>query len=187
MTSDDRGWTDASAAQAPEAFADLYDRHVGSVYRYCLHVLNNTEDAEDITQEVFVLAWTKRTSLRLVDRSILPWLLVTSRNLSLNRVKQLQRNDRRTAPVSPQHQIAASHPAADLDANARMLRAAIDEAVDDLSMTDQTLYHLCISEGLSYEQAAATLGTTHGAVRNRLGRLRQSLRITLTPQREGLS
>lgn len=157
------------------------------MYRYSLHVLGSTHEAEDITQEVFILAWAKRSSIRLADRSLLPWLLVTSRNLSLNRVKQLRRDASRTAPSSADEATQGTQPGADDEAANRMLRQAIDDAVDDLSLTDQTLYFLCLSEGLSYQRAAAVLGTTHGAVRNRLGRLRQSLRTTLAPQREGLS
>lgn len=187
MISDDRAWLEASGSEESAAFAEVYDKHVRSVYRYSLHVLRSAHEAEDVTQEVFILAWTKRRSIRLADRSLLPWLLVTSRNLSLNRVKQLQRDARRTTQSSEADARQQTHPAADEDAAGRMLRAAIDDAVDDLSVTDQTLYHLCITEGLSYQQAATALGTTHGAVRNRLARLRRSLRDTLTPQREGLS
>ena len=187
MISDDRAWLEASGSEESAAFVKVYDKHVRSVYRYSLHVLRNPHEAEDITQEVFVLAWTKRRSIRLVDMSVLPWLLVTSRNLSLNRVKQLQRYARKAMRSSDEEARPMIHPAADDDAAVRMLRAAIDEAVDDLSVTDQTLYHLCITEGLSYQQAASALGTSHGAVRNRLARLRRSLQISLTPQREGLS
>jgi RNA polymerase sigma factor (sigma-70 family) len=187
MTTGDRAWLEASGAEESAAFAKVYDKHVRSVYRYALHVLRSAHEAEDITQEVFILAWAKRRSIRLADRSLLPWLLVTSRNLSLNRVKQLQRDAKGTTHLSEADAGQGPHRAADDDAEGRMLLAAIDDAVDDLSMTDQTLYHLCITEGLSYQQAATTLGTTHGAVRNRLARLRRSLQIALTPQREGLS
>lgn len=187
MTSEDRTWLEASASEESAAFAKVYDKHVRSVYRYSLHVLRSPQEAEDVTQEVFVLAWTKRRSIRLVDRSVLPWLLVTSRNLSLNRAKLLQRGVKGITQHSVESAGQGTHPAADQDVMVRMLGAAIDDAVDSLSMTDQTLYHLCITEGLSYQQAATALGTTHGAVRNRLARLRRSLQIALTPQREGLS
>lgn len=187
MTSADRAWLEASASEESAAFAEVYDEHVRSVYRYALHVLRSPHEAEDITQEVFVLAWTKRRSIRIADNSVLPWLLVASRNLSLNRVKQLQRKATATAQLSEYGERQQAHQAADDDVADRMLVAAIDDAVDDLSTIDQTLYHLCITEGLTYQQAASALGTTHGAVRNRLARLRRTLQITLTPQKEGLS
>ncbi|WP_146084368.1 MULTISPECIES: sigma factor-like helix-turn-helix DNA-binding protein [unclassified Rathayibacter] len=43
------------------------------------------------------------------------------------------------------------------------------------------MYYLCIEQGSSYADAAKALGSTHGAVRNRLSRLRTALRTTLRP------
>lgn len=69
----------------------------------------------------------------------------------------------------------------------RLLEKSILEAVDGLSLTDQTLYYLCIDEGVSYQKAADSLGITHGAVRNRLSRLKHALRLKLIAQQEGTS
>src|SRR4026207_334116 len=51
---------DASLAQQacadPEAFADLYRRHVRSIYRYHLAHTGNVKDAEDLTSQTFMAA-----------------------------------------------------------------------------------------------------------------------------------
>ena len=90
-----------------QAFAQIYDRHVAAVYRYALSIVNVAVDAEDVTQEVFILAWTKAAEIRVVDRSLLPWLLTAARFTSLNRVRSRSRRredsarDPRRPPLLP--------------------------------------------------------------------------------------
>jgi RNA polymerase sigma-70 factor (ECF subfamily) len=102
-------------------------------------------------------------------------------------IRLLRRDARHTSLDSGE--VFALHPqrAADDVAIAQLLGDAINEAIDDLSDTDQTLYHLCISQGLSYQKAADLLGVTHGVIRNRLSALRRTLRLKLATQQEGLS
>jgi RNA polymerase sigma factor (sigma-70 family) len=180
----ERLWLDAGD---PAAFTHLYDAHIVSVYRYALRMLGSVPDAEDVAQEVFILAWVKRSTIRVVDQSLLPWLLVTTRNLSLNKIKALRR-DARHLPLDLV-EVYALHPhrGAEEVAMAHLLEAAISDAIDELSETDQALYHLCLSDGLSYQKAADQLGVSHGAVRNRLSAVRRILRLKLAPQQEGLS
>ena len=93
---EDRACLEAASAGDSAAFVRLYEKHISSVYRYALQMLRSVSEAEDIAQEVFILAWVKRTKIRIVDQSVLPWLLVTTRNLSLNRVKRTNRDARKT-------------------------------------------------------------------------------------------
>jgi len=166
-----------------EAFSHLYETHVRDVYRYALRMLRDTSAAEDITQDVFTLAWSKRAEIVVVDVSLLPWLLVTSRNLSLNRIKQSNRTvELAAAAQSPDS--AAGPEATLID---QQLGESIRLAVAGLSAIDQQLYRLCLVDELSYRDAAHVLGTTTGAVRNRLTRLRRSLRLSLATHEEGLS
>ena len=184
---DDRAFFEATAVGDSAAFERLYEKHIASVYRYALQMLRNVAEAEDVAQEVFILAWVKRTKIRVVDRSVLPWLLVTTRNLSLNRIKKAHRNARNTSlDTGEAVALRSTHDAEQL-VMSQMLAAAIEDAVDELSTTDQTLYFLCISEGLSYQKAADALGVTHSVVRNRLARVRRALQTTLATQKEGLS
>jgi RNA polymerase sigma factor (sigma-70 family) len=179
----EQGWLETGDATS---FGYLYDTHVTSVYRYALQMLGSAPDAEDIAQEVFILAWEKRSKIRAVDRSLLPWLLVTTRNLSLNKIKLLRRENRNASLDAGEIFALHPHPGPEEAAMARQLAGAISESIDDLSETDQTLYYLCISEGLSYQKAADLLGVTHGVVRNRLSVVRRTLRLKLSTRQEGL-
>ncbi|KQY60808.1 RNA polymerase subunit sigma-24 [Aeromicrobium sp. Root495] len=170
-------------AQAGErgAFAALYTRHVRAVYWQAYGRLGDADLSEEVTQEVFVTAWRRIRTVHVVDASVLPWLMVTARNLAMNQVRRRSRPDRSTIPLddtSPaDHDVEATVEAA-------LVRQEIEKAVGQLSSTDRRLYELCLEEGRSYDQAARELGVTQAAVRNRLSRLRQRLRADLRAMRE---
>lgn len=179
----DRARLAAAQRGSRDAFGALYEEYVRDVYRYALRMLRDTSGAEDITQDVFTLAWAKRAEIQIVDASLLPWLLVSTRNLSLNRIKSMKR----TVELDGSLQTADPRPGPEEAALDRQLAGAINSAVERLSDRDQRLYRLCLVDELSYRDAAEALGTTTGAVRNRLSRLRHTLRLTLATQNEGLS
>jgi RNA polymerase sigma-70 factor (ECF subfamily) len=181
------GWLDEARRGDATAFSSLYQTHIRAVYWYALRMLKNAADAEDASHDVFVLAWEKRSTIRIVDQSILPWLLVSTRNLCLNRLKKSGREQAERARYAVIEDAPDPTRSAAADLEGRELLAAIEDAVGDLSSTDQQLYYLCIDEGLSYADAAAILDTTHQSVRSRLSRLRRALRISLADQKEQLS
>lgn len=157
-----------------DAFATLYDRHVRPVYWQAYSVVHGHEVAEDVTQEAFVTMWRRIRDIECVDDSVLPWLLVTAKFVGYNTVRREQRR----AHDDIGDDLAGSG-TTELEAEARMVQAEIAKAVRNLSPIDQQLYALCVEGGASYEQAARELGVSHGAVRNRLHRVRAALRADL--------
>lgn len=183
LVTDDRADLDAAARGDRTAFHAIYERHVTVVYRHASSLLGSPQEAEEATQDVFVTMWDKIGSIRIVDRSVLPWLLTTSRFVCLNRRRALARQRARIhadglAALPPDPQSIEDR------ARIRQLREAIDDALRELSPDDYALYLLCIEEGLSYDEAARTMGVSHGAVRNRLSRLRRGLRLALGSRTE---
>lgn len=67
-----------------ESFAVLFDRHQQRVYRHACRLVDTVQDAEDVTAAAFLELWRRRLDVRLVDGSVLPWLLVTTSNLARN-------------------------------------------------------------------------------------------------------
>jgi RNA polymerase sigma-70 factor (ECF subfamily) len=170
-------------AKDSEAFDVLYERHVRTVYRAALARVRSVPDAEEITQETFVTLWRRAASVQL-NESLLPWLLATARYVALNRMRSdaaraahLAETDLETKPDAA--------PGPDDRYEQSRLAAAIAAAVAGLSESDQAIYRLCIEDGLGYAEAAAQLGLTHGAVRNRLSRVRRSLRTELKDYEKG--
>ncbi len=64
-------WLAATTGTA-EAFAVLFDRYRPAVYGKALARTGNPADAEDIVATVFLEAWRRRASVRIVDGSLRP-------------------------------------------------------------------------------------------------------------------
>jgi len=157
------------------AFGALFDRHVDAVYWQAHQVVRDAAEAEDVTQDTFVTAWRRIGDIRIVDESVLPWLLVTARYTALNAGRKRARL--RSVPLEHEPSDPTGGPAEAADAAA--VAAAIEAALARLSPVDRRLFELCVDGDLTYEQAATELGVTHGAVRNRVSRLRSRLRRDL--------
>lgn len=73
------------AADAPETFEQLYRDHYGDVYRYVLFALRRPDDAEDVVADVFDRAFRAWRSGHGPAGRPLPWLLVISRRIIVDR------------------------------------------------------------------------------------------------------
>jgi len=67
------------------AFAELYDRHIDSVYRYLLYRVREPSDAEDLASEVFTRAFANIHRYRWQGKSFLAWLYTIARNAVTDR------------------------------------------------------------------------------------------------------
>ena len=65
-------------------FGVLFDRHRDRVFRLACRLVDKRRDAEDVTATAFLELWRRRRDVRLVDGSVLPWLLVTTSNVARN-------------------------------------------------------------------------------------------------------
>lgn len=109
--------------------------------------------------------------------SALPWLIVTVKYLSRNR---LRANQRRSVGRldDAEHAPADAASAEDLAALGEAMHL-VKEVIAQLPAVDQQIFRLCLVEELTYKEAAARLGLKHGSVRNRLSRVRHRLQSEL--------
>jgi len=157
------------------AFGVLFDRHRDRVHSHIRRLVHDSGEAEDLTAAAFLELWRRRHSARVVDESLLPWLLVTAGNVvsNANRARRRYRRFLAALPspaVQPDH---ADHVAArlDLEPRVRQLLAAIA----DLPLADQRLIVLTALEGLTLQQASEVTGISYGAAKTRLSRARSRL------------
>ncbi|GAB3272687.1 sigma-70 family RNA polymerase sigma factor [Microbacterium sp. MEC084] len=163
----------ARAADGMEhAFRLLYRRHARPVYWIAHGLLRSAADAEDVTQETFVVAWRKLRGLELAGDSLLPWLATICRFQAANRLRARRRAEADALDErQPDLDADVLQQVIDADLADRILRE-----VEGLSPIDQRIFRLCIGEGYAYQAAADELGVAHGVVRNRLSRIRSRLR-----------
>ena len=161
-------------ARDDQAFGELFDRHSTAVYRFAYAQTHDALTAQDLVQETFVTAWKKLPDIRLVDESMLPWLIATCRN----HVRNLTRKAFFSGDALPLDD-AVAHEGSSLeeDRAAHAEEAAwVFEAIERLSDADRRVVLLCLYEGLSYKEASLALGVTVGAVAKRVERSRTRLR-----------
>src|SRR5215207_2369045 len=178
----DRELVERAARGDRAAFGQLYDRHVRPVYWQAYAVVRDGDEAEDITQDVFITTWDKLRSINLVDESVLPWLLVTARFTALNSRRRTLKSNLRSSPLDAD--LVDERASVEDEVAAGQIRAEIEKAAAALSPTDRRLYDLCVVGDHTYELAARELGVSHAVVRNRLSRLRTRLRADLRSMRE---
>jgi RNA polymerase sigma-70 factor (ECF subfamily) len=138
-------------------------------------------DAEEVTADTFVLLWRKRRQVELRGTALAPWIVASARYLAQNRLRTIRRHPVATIDTELEGYETTS---VELQAERAELVAAVRSAVFDLSDVDRAIFTLCIEEGLSYDDAAMSLGLAHGAVRNRLSRLKKQLRTSLASFQE---
>lgn len=160
-----------------EASATLYDFYVRPVHAYSMTHLDHREDAEEITQDVFIALWEKRGSIIVHGTSILPWLLVTCKNMIANRRRALETRNRRTSSSDIVDEITPSTtPTPEQTLQTRELVSTLEAAINSLPDADRVIFETCVLDGLSYSAAADRIGVSSGAIRNRLSRVRIRLR-----------
>ena len=170
----ERALFDRVQAGDREAFRVLFRQHMQSVYWAAFGVLQSRSDSEEVMQDAFMMMWDKRAGIELVGESTLPWLVTTARYLALNRRRAEGRRRRDSLDLAGDVLDQALAP--DNAAVANEARQHIEEVMAQMPLVDQEIFWLCLVGDLSYKQAARQLGISHGAVRNRLSRLRARLR-----------
>lgn len=158
------------------AFASLFDAHVDRVFRHVLRMVPSAADADEVASASFFELWRRRTRVRLVNDSVLPWLLVTATNLARN----ASRGSRRYAaviarlPRTAEIDVDPADRAADLERQQTLLRT-----LRTLSSVDASLIVLTSLEGLTTHEASQALGLSVVAARARLQRARRKLQAAL--------
>lgn len=150
-------------AREREACADLYRLTVTPVYRYFSARLNTLEEAEELTQEVLVAAFTKLQGLRAEDEvGLLAWLFQIARHKLADHLRQRYR--RPSMPLEEAERLEAGDPLPDALAEAGEERAALRRALEKLT-PEQREVILC-KYVLEYdnERTARLVGKSTNAV-----------------------
>jgi RNA polymerase sigma-70 factor (ECF subfamily) len=142
----------------------LVDAHQAAVFGLCARLLGHRQDAEDVTQEVFLRVFR---SLRRWDplRPLKPWVMA----ITVNRCRTwLAQRSRRPELADYLHEAVAAPPADDSGELAR----EIERALAELRPEFREVFCLFHEQGQSYEEIARALGCPLGTVKTWLHRAR---------------
>ena len=139
-----------------------------TMFRAAKAILQNDQDAEDAVQEAICTAFARRDSLREMDK-FRPWVL----RILTNKCYDACRKRRNTVDLEAAGEVPA---ATGLDTAERLsLWQAVMSLSDDLRATVTLFYY----DGMSVREIGGILGISEAAVKNRLRRGRERLRLLL--------
>jgi RNA polymerase sigma-70 factor (ECF subfamily) len=177
------------AAGDADAFAQLFRRRQGVVYRFVLHMTASPSIAEDVTQDVFVTVMSEAARYDSARAPVSAWLCGIARN----HVRRRAERDRLLQPLIDDEsgsEVEAFAPAltAGTDTLGDLTRAESVEALRQAVLTLPVRYReavvLCDLQEMSYADAAAAVGCAVGTIRSRLHRGRALLAVKLTAREE---
>ena len=180
----DIGAFNALKAGDASALSILYDRYGEAVYRFALRMLGQVQDAEDLTQEVFLTFW-QGDAFDPNRGSVLVYLMMLTRSRAINRLHQrsiqqrfLQRLERNGA-IHP-----SSTPLARLTLTelSQQVRSALQEIPASQRQTLEMAYFDGLSQSEITEQLQIPLGTVKTRSRQGLLKLRTLLKDLVDPQ-----
>lgn len=162
------------------AFRELVTRHQDRVFSLALRMLGDAQEAEDISQEVFISAHRHLPRFR-GDCRLSTWLYRITRNHCLNRLKYLGRRETESAPrteapaAEAEIELVAQPERPDKALLGAEERAHVHNALRQLSPEHRLLVILRDIEGLSYEEIGRIADVPGGTIKSRLHRARAAL------------
>ncbi|MBP9853761.1 MAG: RNA polymerase sigma factor [Candidatus Omnitrophica bacterium] len=154
------------------AFEQVYKTYSQFVYNVAYRMAGKIEEAEEITQEVFITIHQKLEKFRF-ESSFKTWIYRITVNSSINYFKKMRKN--KTVPYEDQYEYEQpDHPVySDMDKEAN--QSLIQKFLDYLNPDQRACIVLRNIEGLSYEEMARSLNININTVRTRLKRAREKL------------
>ena len=174
---DDRDWASECMSGHPEAFANLVRKYQKVIYNTMVRMTHDPEEAEDLTQTVFVKAYE---SLGSYDPryKFFSWIYRMAVNECLNTLER----KKRTVGLDPDLAVEEKSPDETVDDG--MLRQDIRKALLGLGPDQRVLIELRHFQGFSYREIAFIVGLSEKKVKSRLFASRMQLRDILV--REGV-
>lgn len=182
MTYCEDGELVARAKEKREAFEALYLKYLKKVYTYIYYRVGSVEDAEDITESVFLHALIHLD--RYQDRGIpfSAWLLRIAHNLVANWHRNAGR--RRLVALDSADAIHDSSPGPEEAAESREDVRELRKAMMGLSAERQQALILRFAEGMKHREIGEVMGKSAGAVKVLVHRSLAGLRRGLSEKEE---
>lgn len=169
----DRTLIDRARAGDERAMAEIFDRYAGLVYSTALRVLQDSGQAEDVTQEIFFQVWRNPERFSASRGSLAAWLLVLARNRAIDCLRQR----RYAEPVDEVMLRSATN--LESEAERSIIMQRVQSILGDLPSEQQQSLQMAFFEGLSHSEIAERTGQPLGTVKTRIRLALTSLRKRL--------
>ncbi|MEW6615905.1 MAG: RNA polymerase sigma factor [Thermodesulfobacteriota bacterium] len=157
-----------------ESFEKIFRSYTDYVYNIALRIVQNREDAQEVTQEVFISVYHNLKNFRF-QAKLKTWIYRITINMAINRTKKESKMNDRT--VDYNNASAPGNPLSSLDNRVERehKESIIKKLLDALTPEQRVCIVLRNIEGLSYQEIAQVLNINTNAVRSRLKRAREKV------------
>lgn len=161
-----------------DALSILYDRHAALVYGIAGKLLGNTAEAEDLTQDIFLIL-TRKCSYDPKRGTLRTYLAILTRSRALDRLRSRTRKQQRLhhQSLNENAKVLSDSPFEEITQSERSQE--VQSALEQLSTKEQEVLKMAYYQGLSQSEIANQLNIALGTVKSRsrrgLLKLRQAL------------
>ena len=141
------------------AFGQIYELYFEKIFKFIFFRVNHKELAEDLTEEVFIKAWTKISSVK--EESFNGWLYQIAKNLIIDHYRQ----KRELVNLEDVSNILESEENLNEDANTIIERKIFLELLKKLTPEQQIVVKLKFMEEMDNDEISELISRTEGSIR----------------------
>jgi RNA polymerase sigma-70 factor (ECF subfamily) len=161
-----------SKKDSEAGFTEIYNRYSSRVFAYCLKILGDKEQAEDIFQEVF-FRFYQNARKEFSAGSVIGYLITVARNLCLN----IKRDQKSTVHVEDYEHLIQEYQSYEDSEIQELIKVSID--LLDNEYKEPLI--LKVYDEMNYKEIGKICGITESNARSRVCRAKKSLRNILAP------
>lgn len=161
------------------AIAVLYDRYAGLVYSIAYRILQNSQEAEDLTQDIFVTFW-ESDRYNPERGSLSSFLGLLTRSRAIDKIRQRTTANNFLSRWQQTITEESTSPSPLESASTQETQTNIQQAMAQLPAQQRQILELNYYQGLSHNQIAQSLNLTPGIVKSRLRQALIQLKTQLT-------
>ncbi len=173
---DDAFLVAASQRGDQDAFAQLVQRYQRRIFNLIFRMLQQYDEATEITQETFLAAWQGLPSFR-GDARFPTWLYRIAYNCSLKQLEQRKRDQALRAAIQAEQLLQSDYADAELEAHDR--QTMVQEQISNLPAKYRIVLILRHLQEMTYEEMAEALTMPIGTIKTHLFRARNLLKERL--------
>ncbi len=160
------------------SLAVLYDRYAGLVYSIAYRILQNTQEAEDLTQDIFVTFW-QGDRFDPTRGSLSSFLGLLTRSRAIDKIRQRTTANNFLSRWQQTITEKCTSPSPLELATVQETQAKIQQAMQQLPALQRQILELNYYQGFSHHQIAESLNLTPGVVKSRLRQALTQLKAQL--------
>ncbi len=144
-------------------FNEIVRKYQQQVYWVIRKMVQDHDEADDITQEVFIKVHTALMDFR-EESNLFTWLYRIATNYSINHIRKVKVKNTISVNLVVE-QIETNDKGADEEIDERAKRKILEEAIETLPTQQRAVFNMRYYDQLQYDEIANILGKSTGGIK----------------------